>query len=243
MKKHGTVQILTSGQMKELISSVTEAIPVDLNPEVAQKWIGSKKKLSFEIKKLLSSDAYADLIADWERFYQGMGMKVDFSNVRIPKKRKGFDRLIIRVHRGLTPQKFYDKCKELFPCRKWTNISLDEVTDLEKSERKADTGPYAIWVRDRIEADKELKNLSAIQIQEKNITTETFEERFLHELKFFKETGEHLDIENWTLCSGSCHSDGHVPRIGWNANGWLVVHWSYPDLGHSDLRAREVVSC
>ena len=69
----------------------------------------------------------------------------------------------------------------------------------------------------------------------------TLKERMVLELKYFDETGKHLDIENWTLCTGFRHSVGRVPRCDWGG-GEFCVDWYYADDSDSDLRARVVVS-
>ena len=175
--------------------------------------------------------------SDWQNFYSELGIEADFSNLQIPNKQKGFDHLII-VAKEMTPQLLYDKCEELFPCWKWTDKNLDEIVE---SERTAKNGAYAIWVRDRVEADEELKNLSADDLKNKNIPGITLEERFIHELKYFKETGKHLDRDNITLCASSRYSDGGVPGVSW-CRGELRVHWLYPDHRLDSLRARRAVS-
>lgn len=172
-------------------------------------------------------------VADWQNFYKNVfGIEV---NLQTPQKQKGFDRLIV-VAKGMTPQLLYNKCEELFPCWKWTGNNLDKIVE---SERKADKD-YAIWVRDRIEADEELKNLSANNLKEKNISCVTLEERLLYELKYFIETGGHLDIENVTLCTGSRYSDGSVPYVHWN-DGLLRVGWDHPGSRDGVLRSRRAV--
>lgn len=179
-------------------------------------------------------------ITDWQNFYKDIGVNVDLSKVKIPKKRRGFDRLII-VAKGMAPQKLYDKCKEFFDCWKWTDKSLDEV--ITHSDRTAEKESYAVWFRDRIEADKELKNKSAKDLEKENISGITLTERLLYELKHFRETGKHLDIENWTLCTGSRYSDGRVPCVYWFPfYRKLRVGWCNPDDARSVLRAREAVS-
>ena len=191
---------------------------------------------------LTAVNPFADLIADWQKFYLDVfGLETDFSNLRIPEKREGLDRLLI-VAQGMTPQRLYDKCRELFPpCWKWTEKSLDEVIDFSFQTRFAKDGPYAVWVRDRIEADEELKNLSADDLKQKGIPGITLEERLLYELKFFKETGKHLDINSVTLCSGSRYSDGHVPNVFW-FDDKMHVNSYHPDHADDDLRARQAVS-
>lgn len=184
---------------------------------------------------------YTSLLVDWHGFYRDMfGIEVDFSNLRIPEKRQGFNRLLI-VAQGMTPQSLYDKCKELFPSVMWIDGSLDKVRNPKQSERTAKKDAYAIWIRNRIEADRELRNLSAKVLQEKNISGITLEERLVFELKYFKETEKHLDIKNVTLCSGSCDSVGRVPHVNWGY-GSLGVLWCSPGSATPFLRAREVVS-
>src|SRR3989338_3173881 len=154
-----------------------------------------------------------EILADWARFYKEVFcLDLDFSGVIIPERKPGFDRLLV-IAQGMTHQRLFDKCKELFPSWKYTDKNLDEII---KSDRASQSGHYAIWVRDRVEADEENKNLSADDLKKRNSAEITFEERMLYELKFFKETGKHLDIKNWTLCAGSRDSDGNVPHADWD---------------------------
>ncbi len=54
----------------------------------------------------------------------------------------------------------------------------------------------------------------------------TLRERLLMEIQYFKETGNHLDIKGWTICSGSRYSDGDVPYVCWYpGNGGMYVGW------------------
>ena len=128
----------------------------------------------------------------------------------------------------------------MFPCWRWTEDNFDKIVIY--NERDAKNGPYSIWVRDEVEADEKYKNLSANQIKGMNIKTETLVERLIHELKYFQETGKHLDIKNITLCTGSRYSDGNVPYVCWNDDGRLRVHLCGTDGCHDNLRSREAVS-
>src|SRR3989304_9001611 len=158
-------------------------------------------KASLDTRIPLEERSIEELIAEWEGFYQDtFGIRADFSNLQIPEKESGFNLLIIMAG-GMTPQRLYDKCGELFPCWKFAGVTLDNLVTY--SERTSKNDAYAIWVRDYVEADEEFRSLSADKIKAKNITTETLEERLLHELKYFRETGEHLDMENITICTGS----------------------------------------
>jgi len=179
-----------------------------------------------------------DLLASWQQFYQDLfGFEVDFSGLTVPGRKRGFDRLM-EVAQGMTPQRLYDKCAEFFTCWKEANRSLDEIV---QSERTAKDGAYAVWFRDVVEADEDLKNLSADDLKKMDIPGITLEERLLMELKCFKETGNHLDIANITLCSGSRDSDGYVPGVCWFVDG-LLVFWCPPGYSFPRLRSRRAVS-
>ena len=178
-------------------------------------------------------------ITDWQQFYHDLfGLEIDLLGLSVPAKKKGFDRLVI-VAQGMTLQRLYDNCVKLCPCWKWTDDDLDKIV---QSERTAKDGTYAVWFRDVVEADEELKNLSANDLKEKGIPGITLEERLLMELKYFKETGNHLDIKSWTLCSGSRYSVGGVPRVDWGSVR-LRVDWYRPDDASGYLRSRRAVSC
>ena len=196
-----------------------------------------KRENPFEIP------SYHKLVNEWQRFYKKVfNLVIDLSQVRIPEKRDGFNWLIIMLQ-GLTAQKLYDKCKELFRCWKWTDKSLDEVLDQSKSDRNPANGNYAIWVRDRVEADEELRNRSANGLQRDGIQGITLEERLLLELFYYWKTKKHFDISNITLCSGSRCSGGLVPYVRWfRFDDRLYVGWCSPDSADDALRSREV-SC
>ena len=134
-------------------------------------------------------------------------MTYDFASLTIPVCPSDGWRLLIIADIPL--EEFYAKCKELFLCWFWTDDNFNTIVTW--NERDTKNGPYAIWVKDNVEADEELKNLSATDIKEKGIATETLADRLIHELKFFTESGKHLDMKNMTLCAGSLDSFGVVP--------------------------------
>jgi len=100
---------------------------------------------------------------------------------------------------------------------------------------------YAIWVRARREADKELQSLSAEQIEEKGIKTLTLAERLWLGLDWWLEKKQHLDVNNITLCAGSRDSHGCVPHVSWY-RGRMRVDWFGPRDDSPRLRARAAVS-
>lgn len=217
-----------AGILRDLFRQIDDG---SITKEQLQNFLEHKNP--FETKSILST------FLEWQPFYRDLfGIDLDVTDLSVSKKQPGFDRLIVVVP-GMTPQKLYGKCKGLFPCWKYTDKSLDEV--VIHSDRTAKGKPYAIWVRDRVEADEELKNKSANQLKQEDIPGITLEERLLYEIKYFQETGKHLDIDNVTLCSGSRDDDGFVPRVYWSV-GKLRVYWFGPVNAFSTLRARQAVS-
>lgn len=187
-----------------------------------------------------SEKTIPELISEWKEFYlKYFKIKADFSgiNITIPEDPE-FTRLII-VAQGITINQIYDVCAASFPCQRYRD-DLDKW--VYKNDRNPKKGNYAVWFRDRQEADEELADFSADQLAEKNILGITLLERLVYEYKYFKETGEHLDILNWTLCSGSRGGGGPVPGVGWRG-GKFKVDWAY-SCGHArGLRSRVAVPC
>ncbi len=188
------------------------------------------------LQKEFSLEEIREKIQDWQDFYREVfQMETDFSKIKIPEKQEGFEKLLIMAP-GLDAQKIFDKCKEFFET---FDVDVSTVRDLERASDSA----YAVWIRDRVEADEENKNLSADEIKEMSMTTQTLRERLLQELEYFKKTGAHLDMQKVTLCAGSRDGDGDVPRVDWDFdNGKLDVRWRNSDYADGALRARQVVS-
>lgn len=201
-------------------------------------WVAAELQRIIEVRVGLGEEVSV-LLDEWQQFYRDLfGLEVDFSGLSVPARKKGFDRLIV-VAQGMTPQRLYDKCTELFPCWKWIYQNLDEVVQFERTSKD---GPYAVWFRDTVEADEDLKDLSANDLAKRKIPGITLEERLLMELKYFKETGYHLDIATVTLCSGSRYSGGDVPGVCWDPYGReLRVLWFSPENSCASLRSRRPV--
>jgi hypothetical protein len=223
------------GMMEDLTHKLRKGV---LTPDELAKFL--KKENPFETKMASKNKRPPNIVSPWISFYRDVfGIRTVFPGIKIPEKRDGFDRLLI-IAEGMTSQKLYDKCAELFPLWKWIDRDLDEIVT---SNRTAKNGAYAVWVRDRVEADEELKNLSANQLKERGVSGITLEERLIYELKYFNETGKHLDINNVTLCAGSRCRDGIVPDVGFDSGARGVgVHWANPEGRIDHLRSRQTVS-
>ncbi len=191
--------------------------------------------LALETLRSKSIDA---ILKEWQKFYKKyFGLTIDFSELKLPENKSGFDRLIIVVA-GLTLNRVYDACAMKFPCWCFTE-DLDVA--VPKNDRDPMNGTYSILVRDVVEADEELKDLSANMLTEKGIKGITLLERMLFELKYFSKSMKHLDIKNRTLCSGSRDSGVGVPGANWGGR-WFEVDCYLPGNRFPNLRSREAVS-
>ena len=242
MEKYETVRMMTTGQMKDLSSALLQGMPANLTFDQAKQWISNKKKLAAEVRKIFgaSINPYANLIAGWEKFYEKRGWKVDFSDLVIPEKPDGWRHIF--VPEGMTPQGGYDLCLKDFKCWKYCgDKSLNDVVAHE--DRAAEKGSYVILVRDRLEADEENKNRSANDLAKANFSGITLTERLVFEDKVYDETKQHLDVSNWTYCTGSRYSDGNVPSVsGSSYFSEMYVNYAYSAYSHDSLRSRQTVS-
>ena len=237
-----TVRPMTEGQRNDLAKTAFEAVP-EMNFTDADAVLANKSPLVAEIRSVFEKYAPSSLanhkLGRWQKIYRDH-FGVELGPVVIPIHRKGFDRLLV-VAQEVTAQQVFDVCEKLFPCWKSTSESLDVA--VPTNDRTSSAGAYACWVRDRIEADEELKNLSANNLTAQEKATETLLERELHELVYFFETDKHLDIKNVTLIAGSRSRDGGVPSAYWHGGEFFVnLVWYSPGHAFDGLRAREVVS-
>lgn len=180
-------------------------------------------------------------LKEWKDVYKKY-FSLELGEVQVSGQPSGFDRLIV-AHGDLAREErplnwVYSVCAKHFTCWRYTQDLDKSVT---KNDREAKDGTYAIWVRDRVEADEENKNLSAKSLAEQKILGQTLLERLLHELKFWEETRKHLDVQNWTLCSGSRRSDGGVPGVVFGGLE-VFVYCCDPDGSGEVIRARSVSS-
>lgn len=90
------------------------------------------------------------------------------------------------------------------------------------------------------EADEDLKNKSANDLEKEGVEGITLRERLLYERRYFEKTGQHLDIKSITLCSGSRYAVGHVPCVYWDSDE-LSVHRYSPGDRYDFLRSRRAV--
>jgi len=181
-----------------------------------------------------------DQVERWRAHYKGLyHINPDFSGLYIPERVAGFDRLVI-VPKGLTHQKWVETARTIHEVYLY-NDDLDgsvTVNDRTPKERS-----YGVWIRDRQEADEELKEKSALDLEKEKVAGTTLLERLVAGTGYLFEKMCHMDVQNVTLCSGSRYSDGDVPGVNWGTDDRKVyVHWDNASNSRVDLRARAVVS-
>jgi hypothetical protein len=180
-----------------------------------------------------------DIESEWLEFYRKyFRLSVDFSDVAIPDDPGGFERVIF-VPKGLKFTQAIKALREKFEVYLYTEDLDREVAGNVRTTDES----YAILVHARVEADEELKSISANQLKDQRVNSITLLERLVFELKYYSETDQHLDIQSWTLCAGSRGSGGSVPFVGW-LPGDCELHVSWYGLGNASdvLRARQAVS-
>ena len=234
----GTVQksSLSSGEALEFGAAVLQQLGRDIDPDKARYYIRNKSQLGKDLRKLGIHKVPEFDRAEWESFYfKHFSHTVDLSGLHVPPKPDYLCRAVVIIP-GVTNNIVFDACTKAFKTWRYTN-DLNTVTDVVKRP----DGPYVVWVRDTVEADPDMANKSAEDIEKAGTNTMTLKECMMLELKYFDETGKHLDIENWTLCAGSRDSAGSVPRCDWG-DGKFYVSWFDPQDRDPSLRSRVAVS-
>ncbi len=248
-KKNGTVREGTKGQVAELfgkISQILLAIVQGLNFDQLKWLIGHKAQLAKAIRDSVEAlvgkiQDLPDYLVWWQNFYREEGVKIDFTSFEIPEKPEG-DWWLILVASGMTYNQIIKIMRKKFKVWVYTE-DLDGAIDFSKEQRQATDKPYAVWVKANIEADSELKNKSANDLGA--TLAITLLERLLLEIFYFSSisSGNHLDIDTWTLCTGSRHLVGDVPFVYFDRSvGKVFVHWANPSIANDLLRSRQVVS-
>jgi len=155
------------------------------------------------------------IIKEWQDFYlKYFGLTIDLSGVKIPRLRKGYDRVII-IAQGLTCNETLEALRKLFNV--YTSYVNDDLGKAISSNSRDTTSSYAIRVKDSIEPDQEYFGKSADEADPQGNLGVTLLERLVLELKYFVETDQHLDVEGRTLCTGSrVFAGAAVPDVDWN---------------------------
>ena len=249
---NGNVRTITQGQMFELAGMMVKAVPhlAAMPFDTAQSLIGDQPALTALLSTALmpnvgdTRSVTVPVDIDWAKVYKQLGMEAEFNDFFDKKfANAGSDPGIwyVPVIKGVTPNKIVKVLRGLGVNVYTYTDDLD--TGVPTNDRDPSKGSYVVGFKKNIEADPENANQSANDRKKKKAKDITLLERLLLELGYFLATGNHLDVENVTLCSGSRDSDGCVPDVDWRADdGRLWVGWCHLDRQRSSLRARAVVS-
>lgn len=175
-------------------------------------------------------------LEDWAKILKDVfGVKLDPKKVVMPERPDEF--LWGVVNPGLNFKEIVRGCRTKF------KVWLENENMKSETVAKRPKTPYPVFFRDRVEADEEFKNKSALDLERQGANVITVEERLLLELWYFLKTSRHLDLENWTYCAGSRDACGNVPHVHWNSHhGEVHVSLWHPRDQSVPLRAREAVS-
>ena len=199
----------------------------------------------FHIQALLRHEnpfALSSINIYWTGVYKFLGMssewKEEIENLLADTSPDHFD---VYVLKGVTPNKVVKALRELGVNMYLYTDDLDEA--VPTNDRDPQNGSYRVRFKKTIEADPELLEKSAEDLEKEGVKGITLLERLLLGLGYFMATGNHLDIENITLCSGSRDSGGSVPGVDWVTDGRKVyVYWFDVSDSHPGLCSRAVVS-
>lgn len=142
------------------------------------------------------------------------------------------------IPKGMNLNLSFSICEKLFKRWRYTEDLNEAVT---KNIRNTDSH-YAVWVRDEVEPDQEFFGKSTNQADSDMKIGITLLERIIFEIKYFTETGNHLDIVGVTYCSGSRSADGYVPSADLDVNGRFCVNWRNLGNCNSNCGVRSVIS-
>ena len=223
-----------------LAGKITDGLAKFMNKEQVDYW--NKNQNQSELMSKLCEvfsikDEYLAERQHWQDFYkEHFDWTVDFSRVLIPKKPGEFWRLIF-IAKGMKMNKAMARCKDLFE----TSQNKDDFDASVTQNIRTASENYAVWVRDGLEPDHEFLGKSTKEADPDMKIGITLLERIILEIKYFSETGNHLDLRGLTFCSGSRGSDGHVPSANWFGS-WFRISWYGLDGSDSDYGVRSAIS-
>lgn len=201
----------------------------------------AQKLFEFVKPKLQPDSIDAIYLALWQKIYkEWFDMDINISGLKVPENYDPEKHFLVLVAKGTTMNAVVSAMRRKFKvCLFKENLNAN----VAKNDCNPQDGSYLVLFNRNIEADEEFKNISADDFARKGHKGVTLPERLLLEILYYRETKKHLDINNWTLCSGSRYSDGHVPGVHWDSGrGRLIVAWCVPGYSHVNLRSRSVVS-
>ena len=181
-----------------------------------QELLGSKVRTRGAVTaalKALKIDVGGDSrLLKEQQFLASLGIAVDIAGLTIPELPRGFNQIAINPVGQLRKEKLFELCSYKFLAWKYYN-DLDKTTAQEQARPKT---TYVFGYRGGTEPDKEHLGKSHNKAMAEGMTFLTLEERIWAELRYFANTGRHLDEVGWTITS-SLASDGIAFGAGWDS--------------------------
>lgn len=181
----------------------------------------------------------------WPRIYKLLGMAKEYQG--FIEKSPGFSvhesLWLFPVLKGLTCSRVIHVLRRLGVLSAGYD-DIDNIVTVNDRDPNRD-GSYVVSFRANQEADQENMGLSANKLNSIRHKGITLLERLLLGLFYFLQTRkkQHLDVQVWTLCSGSRCSNGEVPHVHWLLGIQSIgIDWCAPNYCSNGLRSRSVVS-
>ncbi|MCX6755407.1 MAG: hypothetical protein NT068_02610 [Candidatus Nomurabacteria bacterium] len=228
MKNETKSDRLSFAQLGVLAGIIMEFLAVMFNAPQLKYWLEHKTELKKRLREVFKIvDEYVDIRIEWATFYKkNFDWEVDFSHVIIPTMPTIGKWRLLFIPKGMRPQLAFEVCTKLFKTSKY----CDNLDDAIGKNIRTTGEHYAVWVRDEVEPDSETLGKSTRQADPDMKVGITLLEGIIFEIKYFTETGKHLNIKGVTFCSGSRISGGNVPSVSWS-DGKFEVYWN--DLDNS----------
>ncbi len=204
-------------QLLALASFIAGVLEEIYSAKQIQYYLQNKSHLRHRLFETFTSE-FVEIRKDWEKFYKDEFEKeIDFREVIIPPKPKGNYRLLF-IAKGLTPSVVFMVWKF-----KKASYVYGKTIDSKIASGRCAVESYAIWAKDTREPDANFLGKSVNETDPNMRNGITLLERMILESKFFAETGEHLDINGITMCSGTKDNDGNIPSVYTDTLGMVAI--------------------
>jgi hypothetical protein len=181
-------------------------------------------------------------LEDWEQFDREIfGKKADYAGLAVPERTD-----LGRLWPIVIPE--WASMNQIISVQRGHGVNTstyiaDLDGDISVHDRDSKNGTYVIACRARVEADEELKTLSANDLADQETLALTLLERLRLGFLYWWKTKKHLDQKSQSLCAGSRSCGDSVPCVDWYPGSQTVYVGRYDPSGRNDyVRARLAVS-
>jgi hypothetical protein len=180
------------GQLKEIIATLVQTVPTELSSYDAQRIIENKGWLVGEVHDLFTLRKL--LLDEWVQFYRNaFQLDVNFSTLKIPKRRPGFTRLLV-VAKGLTLKRIIETSQKHYsldasPTGRY--FYGDEET--RGTHERVPSESYAVWVRDQVDPDLKYRDVPPRLLKAREVQGITLLEHLLFHLTILQRNRRALE--------------------------------------------------